>query len=245
MAFTAHLPCCCRSVATDSLLLSGVQHDRLPCPSLSPGFCLNSYPLSWWHYATISSSVSPFSSPQSFPTSGSFPTSWLFAPGGQSIGTSASASLLPMNIQDSFPLGWTGWISLQSKGPLKNLLQHHNLKASIFQLPAFFMVQHSHLYMTTGKNHSFDCTNLCQQNDVSAFKYTLWVCHSFSYKEQVSFISWLQSPSMVILEPKKIKSTSTFPPSICDEEMGPDAMILAFLMLSFKQAFSLSFFTLI
>ena len=113
MALTAHLPCC-RSVATDSLLLNGVQHDRLPCPSLSPGFCLNSYPLSWWHYATISSSVSPFSSPQSFPTSGSFPTSWLFAPGGQSIGT--SVSLLPMNIQDWFPSGWTGLISLQSKG---------------------------------------------------------------------------------------------------------------------------------
>ena len=116
MAFTAHLPCCCHSVATDSLLLNGVQHDRLSCPSLSPRFCLNSYPLSWWHYANISSSVSPFSCPQSFPTSGSFPMSWLFAPGGQSIGASASTSLLPMNIQDWFPLGWTGLISLQSKG---------------------------------------------------------------------------------------------------------------------------------
>ena len=173
MAFTAH-PACCRSVATDSVLLNGVQHDKLPCPSLSPGFCLNSYPLSWWHCATISSSVSLFSScPQSFPTSGSFPTSWLFAPGGQSIGASASASVLPMNIQDLFPLGWTGLISLAVQGTLKSLLQHHNLKVSIFQLPAFFMVQLSHLYMTTGKNHSINRTDLCQQNDVSAFKYTL------------------------------------------------------------------------
>ena len=77
----------------------------------------NSCPLSWWCHPTISSSVIPFSSHlQSFPTSGAFPMSQLFASGGQSIGVSASASLLPMNIQDWFPLGWTGWIFLQSKG---------------------------------------------------------------------------------------------------------------------------------
>ena len=87
------------------------------CPSLSPRVCSHSCPLSRWCHPTISSSVVPFSScPQSFPASGSFPVSWLFASGGQSIGASASASVLPMDIQGWSPLGWTGWISLQSKG---------------------------------------------------------------------------------------------------------------------------------
>ena len=91
--------------------------------------------------STISSSVIPFSScPQPLPESGSFPMSQLFQSGGQSIGVSASTSVLPMNIQDWFPLGWTGWISLQSKA-LKSLLQHHSSKASILQHSAFLMVQ--------------------------------------------------------------------------------------------------------
>ena len=84
--------------------------------SITPGVYLNSYPLSWGYHPTISPSVVPFSHLQSFPASGSFPMSQLFASGGQSIGVSASTSVLPMNIQDWFPLGWTGWISLQSKG---------------------------------------------------------------------------------------------------------------------------------
>ena len=95
----------------------GLQHARFPCPSPTPGSCPNSCPSSQWFHPTISSSVVPFSSCfQSFPASGSFPKSWLFASSGQSIGVSASASVLPMNIQDGFPLGLTGWISLQSKG---------------------------------------------------------------------------------------------------------------------------------
>ena len=95
----------------------GLQHPRLPCPSLSFGVCSNSCPLSKWCYPTISYSVAPFSScPQSFPASGSFPVSWLFASGGQSIRTSASASILLVNIQGWFPLGLTGLISLLSKG---------------------------------------------------------------------------------------------------------------------------------
>ena len=95
----------------------GLQHARLPCPSPTPRICSNSYPLSWWCHSIISSSVVPFSScPQSFPASGSFPVSQFFVSGGQSIGASASASVLPMNIQDWFLLGMTGWISWQSKG---------------------------------------------------------------------------------------------------------------------------------
>ena len=95
----------------------GLQYAWPPCLWLTPRAYSNSCPLSWWCHPTISSSVIPFSShPQSFPASGSFQTSQFFASGGQSIGVSASASVLPMNIQDWFPLGWTDWISLQSKG---------------------------------------------------------------------------------------------------------------------------------
>ena len=105
------------SVVSDYLRPHGFQHARLPCPSPTPRACSNSCPLSQWCHPTISSSVIPFSSClQSFPISGSFPVSQFFASGGQSIRVSASASVLPMNIQDWFPLGWTGWISLQSKG---------------------------------------------------------------------------------------------------------------------------------
>ena len=99
------------------LVTPWLQHTRLPCPSLSPGACSNSCPLSQWCHPTISSSVVPFSScPQSFPAPGSFQMSSLFASGGQSIGASASASVLPMNTQDWSPSGWTSWISLLSKG---------------------------------------------------------------------------------------------------------------------------------
>ena len=125
--------CCCCSlffrhqVMSDSLQHHGLQHTRLPCPSLSPGVGWNSCPLSWWWGnltiirvrswwdLTISPSVFPFSSCfHSFPASGCFSMSWFFTSGSQNIG--ASASVLPMNIQGWFSLGWTGWISLQSKG---------------------------------------------------------------------------------------------------------------------------------
>ena len=105
-----------RSVMSNSLQPQGLQHARIPCPSPTPEAYSNSCPSSQWCHPTISSSVVPFSSLQSFPASGSFPMSQCFKSGGQSIGVSASASILPMNIQDWFPLGWTGWISLQSKG---------------------------------------------------------------------------------------------------------------------------------
>ena len=104
------------SVMSDTLWPHGLQHARPPCSSPTPRIYSNSCPLSWWCHPTISSSVISSSHLQSFPASGSFPMSQLFASGGHSIGVSASASVLPMNIQDWFPLGWTGWISLQSKG---------------------------------------------------------------------------------------------------------------------------------
>ena len=105
------------SVASDSLRPHESQHAGPPCPSPTPGVHPDSRPLSQWWHPAISPSVVPFSScPQSLPAPGSFQISQLFASGGQSIGVSASAPVLPMNIQDWSPLGWTGWISLQSKG---------------------------------------------------------------------------------------------------------------------------------
>ena len=128
-----------RSVVSSSLQPRGLQHTRLPCSSLSPGACSNSCPLSWWCHPTISSSVIPFSSClQPFPALGYFPMSGLFASGGQNNGASASASVLPMNIQDWFPLELTGCISLQST--VKSLLQHGNSKASILWHSAFFFL---------------------------------------------------------------------------------------------------------
>ena len=104
-------------ITLDCSLPHGLQHPRLPCPSPTPGVCSSSCPLSWWCHPTISSSVIPFSSClKSFPELGSFLMSPFFKLGGQSIGASASASVLPVHIQDWFPLGWTGWISLLSKG---------------------------------------------------------------------------------------------------------------------------------
>ena len=133
---SVHFSC---SVMSNSLQSHGLQHARLPCPSPAPRACSNSCPLSRWCHPTISSSVIPFSSClQSFPASGSFPVSQFFTSGGQSIGVSESASVLPMNIQAWFPLGWTGWISLQSKGHSRvssnTTVQNHQFFSTKFSL---------------------------------------------------------------------------------------------------------------
>ena len=121
------------SVVSESLQPRGLQHARPPCPSPIPGACSHSRPSSQWCRSTISSSVTPFSScPQSFLSSGCFPISQLFTSDSQNIGASAWASILPMDIQDWFPLGLTGFLSLQSKGTLKSFLQHHSLKHQFF-----------------------------------------------------------------------------------------------------------------
>ena len=115
------------SVMSDSLRPHESQHARPPCPSPTPGVYSNSWPSSRWCHPAISSSVVPFSScPQFLPASGSFPMSQLFTWGGQSTGVSASASVLPMNTQDWSPLGWTGWTSLQSKGPSRVFFTHNS-----------------------------------------------------------------------------------------------------------------------
>ena len=158
----------------------GLQQARLPCPSPTPRDCSNSCPLSRLCHPTISSSVVPFSSrPQSLPASGSFQMSQLFASGGQSTGASSSASVLPMNIQDWFPLGWTGLISLQSKGLSRvfssTTVQKHQLLSLLYG-PTLTSIHHY------WKNHSFAYTDLCWQSNVSAFLITLsrFVCSDAS-----------------------------------------------------------------
>ena len=142
----------------------------------------------------------------------------------------------------SFRMDWLDLLAVQ--GTLKSLLQHHSSKASIFQHPAFFIVQLSHPYMTTGKTIGF--TRRTFVGKVMSLLFNMLsrlVIISLPGSKRL-LISWLQSPSAVILEPRKIKST-TVSPSICHEVMGPDAMILVFWMLSFKPTFSLSSFTFI
>ena len=129
-----------RSVMSNSLWPHGLQHARPPCPSPTPGVYSNSCPLSWWCHPTISSSVIYFSSClQSFPALGSFQMSQFFSSGSQSIGASASASVLPMNIQDWFPLGCTGWISSQSKGLSRVFSNTTIQKHQFFLVPLHFL----------------------------------------------------------------------------------------------------------
>ena len=136
---------------SDSLWPHKSQHARPPCPSPTPGVHSNSCPSRRWCHTAISSSVIPFSScPQSLPPLGSFPVSQLFAWSGQSIGVSASASVLPMNTQEWSPLGWTGWISLQSKG-LSRVFPNTTVQKHQFFGTQLSSHQLSHPYMTTGK----------------------------------------------------------------------------------------------
>ena len=134
------------SVVSNSLQPHGLKHARPPCLSPTPRVYPNSCSLSWWWHPTISSSVIPFSScPQSLQASGSFQISQLFTSGGQSIGVSGSTTVLPMITQDWFLLGWTGWISLQSKG-LSRVFCNNTVQKN-----QFFGDHVSHTYMTTGK----------------------------------------------------------------------------------------------
>ena len=162
------LLCCSEAKSCLALRPHGLQHARSCCASLSPRVGSNACPLSRWCHPTISSSVVPFSSClQSFPASGSFPMSQFFGSGGQSTGVSASPSVLPMNIQDWSPLGWTSWISLQSKGLSRvfcsTTVQKHQFFGTQLYDPTLTSVR------DYWKNHSFNYRDLCWQSDVSAF----------------------------------------------------------------------------
>ena len=164
--------------------------------------------------------------------------SQFFTSGGQSIGASALALVLPVNIQGWFPLGLTGLISLQSKGLSRvfSVQKHHSSKALILWHSAFFMVHLSHPYMTTIKTIAL--TRGTFVGNIMSLLFNMLprlIIVSFPRSKHL-LISWLQAPSAVILEPKKIKSVtvSIVSPSTCHEVMGLDAMIFVFWMLSFK-----------
>ena len=155
-----------RSVVSDSLRPHELQHARPPCPSPTPGVYSNSCPSSRWYHPAISSSVAPFSScPQSLPASGTFPMSQLFTWGGQSIGVSASTSVLPMNTQDWSPLGWSPCSPRDSQefSPTPQFKSINFLVLRFLHSPTLTSI-HDHW-----KNHSLDQTDLCCQSNVSAF----------------------------------------------------------------------------
>ena len=215
------------SVMSDSLHLPGLQHTRLPCPSPSPGACSNSCPLS---QSAISSSDVPFSSClQSSPASVSFPMSQFFASDGQSIWASASASVLLMNIQDWFPLGLTGLISL-----IKSLLNKSSSTSQSKSInssgSAFFIIQCSHPHMTTGKTIALTIRTFIIKVMSLVFNTLFRFVIAVPSRCKHLLISWLHSPSAVILEPKKMKSdtVSTFTPSIYHEVIGLDVMMFVF-----------------
>ena len=208
----------------------------LPVHHPTSGVYSNSCPSSQWFHPTISSSVVPFSTClQSFPASGSFPMNQFFTSRGQRIGILASASVLPMNIQDWFLLGWTSWISLQSKGLSRvfsnTTVQNHQFFGSQLSL---YIVQLAQTYMTIGKTIALTRQTFVGKVMSLLFNMLSRLVLTFLPRSKRLLISWMQSPRAVILEPKKIKldTVSTVSPSVCYEVMGPDAMI-SFLNVEF------------
>ena len=238
---------CCICVADTLSQFSSVPQSCLtlcdPMDCSMPGFPVHnqlpelthSCPSSQWCHPTISSSVIPFSSClQSFPPSGSFPMSRFFASGGQSIGASASASVLLTNIQDWVPLGLTGWISFQSKGLSRVFSNTTSSKASILWCSALFIAQLSHPYMTTGKTIALTRRTFVSKVMSVLFNMLSRLVITFLPRSKRLSISWLQSQSAVILDPPKINSDSVskknydpvsiVSPSMCHGVMGLDAV---------------------
>ena len=195
---------------SNSLWSHGLQHAGLPCLTLSPRICLNSCPLSWWCHQKVASSVAPFfSCPRSFPASGSFQMSQFFASGGQSIGASASASVLPMTIQGWFPLGLVGLISLLSKGLSKVFTSTTVQKnQSIGAQSSLWSNSHIHtwpLETIALTRQTFTCKAMSL-----LFNMLSRLVKAFLSRSKHPLISWLQSPFAVTLESKKI-NLSLFP----------------------------------
>ena len=187
---------------SNSLWSHGLQHFRLPCPSPSPRACSNSCPSSRWCHSTNTCSVVPFSSwIQSFPASGSFPVSRLFASGGQSIGVSASIPVLPMNIQDWLHLELTGFIYCNTRDSQESspTPQFKSINSSVLSP---FMVQISHPYMTVGKTIAL--TRWTSVSNLKSLHFNMLskIVIAFLSRSKRLLISWLRSPSAVILSPK-------------------------------------------
>ena len=218
---------------SDSLWPHGLQHARLPCPSPIPGACSNSCPSSQWCHSTILffpllllpsifPSIRVFSSESVLRIR--WPKYWSFS---FNISHSNEYSGLI-----SFRMDWFDLLSVQ--GALRSILQHHSSKASILWRSAFFVVRLSHLYMTVGKTIALNIQTFFGKVMSLLFDMMSRLVIAYLPRRKCLLISWLQSPSSVILEPKKIKSVavSIVPPSICHEVMGLDAIILVFWMLS-------------
>ena len=210
------------SVMPSSLWLHELQHTRLLCPSPTPRACLNSCPLSWSCHPTISSSVIPFSSClQSFPVSGSFPVNWLFPSDGRSIGASASAPVLSMNIQHWFPLGLAGLISLQSK-ELSIVFSNTTIHKHQFfgAQPSLWSNSHIHAWLLE-KTIALTTQTFVGKVMSLLFNMLSRLVIAFLPRSKRLLISWLQSLFIVILEPPKIKSftVSIVSPSVCHKVM--------------------------
>ena len=226
----------------------GLQHARLPCPTPTPGVLPKLMSIEWalpsnhlivcrplLLLPSIFPSIRVLSNESSLPIR--WPKYWSF-----------SFSISPSNEHPgliSFRMDWLDLLVVQ--GTLKSLLQHHSLKASILWHSAFFIVQLSHPYMTTGKNIALTRQTFVGKVMSLLFNMLSRLVITFLPRSKCLLISWMQSPSAVILETRKVKSAtvSTVSAYIYHEVMGPDAMILVFWMLSFKSTFSLSSFTFI
>ena len=187
---------------SDSLWPHGLWHTRPPCPSPTPRVCSNSCPLSQWCHPTTSSSSVPFSCLQSFPASGSFPMSQFFASSDQSIVSFSFSINPPMN--DWFPLGMTGLISWQSKG-LSRVFSNTSAQKHQFFGTQVSLYSNSHIHMTTEKNIALTRWTFVGKVMSLLFNMLSSLVTAFLPRSKHLLISWLQSPSAVILEPKKIK----------------------------------------
>ena len=232
------------SVVSDSLRPHGLQHTRLPCPSPSPRACSDSRPSSQWYHP---SSVTRFSSClQSFPTPGFFLIRQLLAACGQSIGASASASVLPMNIQDRFPLGFDWFDLLSVQGTLKSLLKHHSSKASILRYSAFFMVQLSHPYMTT--RNTIALTRWTFVSKVMSLLFNMlsrFIIAFLPRSKHLNFMAAVTICSDFGAQENKVCHCFQFLPIYLPWSVGIGCHDHRFWNVEFKPAFPLSSFTLI
>ena len=179
------------------------QHARPPCPSPTPGVHPNPCPLSWWCHPTISSSVGSFSScPQSLSASGSFPMSQLFASGGQSIGVSGSTSVLPMNPQDWYPLGWTGWICLQSKGLSRYLLTYIWIHIHRWICGQKYFQNYTHIWYSI--LNIFYCLHLLKENKLKLnrlLNIRIWsILACYGYHNKIPQTGWLTEQEYIFAE---------------------------------------------
>ena len=221
---------------SNSLWPHRLQHTKSPYPLPTPRACSNSCPLSQWCHPTISSSVIPFSSClQSFPESGSFPMSQFFTSGGQSIGVSASTSILPVNFQDWFTLGWTGLISWQPKG-LARVFPNTTVQTHQFFGAQLSLSSNSHIH-TWLLEKTIALTRHTFVGKVMSLLFNMLsgLVIAFLPRSKELLISWLQSPSAVILEPKETKSVtvSTGSPSLSPWSDGTGCHDLSFLSVEF------------